>query len=236
MAHDKRSAAKDLAGMGRGGDTLLAHITPQEARMLHRSTDGGSINPRTGLLEFYNGDDGGYGGDGGGYGGDTAGHGVAGDVGMGMADPGATDFGENGFTGPDETPSDYTSYGAYAPSGDTAGRGVPGIVGMGMANPGDLNDQMFNAGMNINNPFDRAIASVGSFFGMPPDTRQASPMTMFGIGGGIPGMMMASASDVLSAPRRSMNKGLFGLAPEVVEDYDEQNRIAALLRQRGSVI
>lgn len=44
--------AQQLAGMGRGGDTMLAHINPQEAALLNRVTDGGSINPHTGLPEF----------------------------------------------------------------------------------------------------------------------------------------------------------------------------------------
>ncbi len=42
--------------MGRHGDTILAHITPAEAELLHRVTDGGSINPVTGLPEFFLGD------------------------------------------------------------------------------------------------------------------------------------------------------------------------------------
>jgi hypothetical protein len=39
--------------MGRQGDTMLAHITPQEAMMLKRMGGSGSINPYTGLPEFF---------------------------------------------------------------------------------------------------------------------------------------------------------------------------------------
>jgi hypothetical protein len=39
--------------MGRNGDTVLAHLSPAEAQVLHAITDGGSINPKTGLLEFW---------------------------------------------------------------------------------------------------------------------------------------------------------------------------------------
>jgi len=46
--------AKGLAKMGRNGDTLLAHITPAEARMLRRNGGSGTINPHTGLPEFFN--------------------------------------------------------------------------------------------------------------------------------------------------------------------------------------
>lgn len=58
-----KSTAKRLARLGRHGDTLLAHITPQEARLLDRTTDGGSINPTTGLLEFFDPGDESWGGD-----------------------------------------------------------------------------------------------------------------------------------------------------------------------------
>jgi hypothetical protein len=38
--------------MGRGGDTILAHINPQEAALLKRMGGSGTINPNTGLPEF----------------------------------------------------------------------------------------------------------------------------------------------------------------------------------------
>ncbi|MBT3238062.1 MAG: peptidoglycan-binding protein [Rhodospirillaceae bacterium] len=48
-----KTLAQTLQGMGRKGDTVLAHLTADEARFLHRITDGGSINPQTGLMEFW---------------------------------------------------------------------------------------------------------------------------------------------------------------------------------------
>jgi hypothetical protein len=44
--------AKAIASYGRDGDTMLAHITPAEARMLRRRGGAGTINPDTGLPEF----------------------------------------------------------------------------------------------------------------------------------------------------------------------------------------
>jgi hypothetical protein len=41
-----------LAAKGRGGDSILAHITPEEAAMLRRRGGAGTINPATGLPEF----------------------------------------------------------------------------------------------------------------------------------------------------------------------------------------
>jgi hypothetical protein len=52
---DLKQIAKQLAGKGRGGDTMLVHITPKEAGMLKASGGAGTINPDTGLLEFYDG-------------------------------------------------------------------------------------------------------------------------------------------------------------------------------------
>jgi hypothetical protein len=44
--------AQAMAEMGRGGDTMLAHIRPAEARMLRARGGSGTINPYTGLPEF----------------------------------------------------------------------------------------------------------------------------------------------------------------------------------------
>lgn len=50
-----------LKGFGRGGDTMLAHINPEEAMLLNEVTDGGTINPVTGMPEFFlEGEIGGY--------------------------------------------------------------------------------------------------------------------------------------------------------------------------------
>jgi hypothetical protein len=44
---------KNLASKGRYGDTMLAHINPQEAALLKSMGGAGTINPQTGLPEFY---------------------------------------------------------------------------------------------------------------------------------------------------------------------------------------
>jgi hypothetical protein len=46
-------AAEALRQQGRGGDTVLAHINPQEAAMLKAMGGSGTINPATGLPEFF---------------------------------------------------------------------------------------------------------------------------------------------------------------------------------------
>ena len=45
-------AARIVASQGRSGDTMLAHITPEEARMLRKRGGMGTINPATGLPEY----------------------------------------------------------------------------------------------------------------------------------------------------------------------------------------
>jgi hypothetical protein len=44
--------AELLRQMGRGDDSMLAHITPEEAEMLMQAGGSGTINPNTGLPEF----------------------------------------------------------------------------------------------------------------------------------------------------------------------------------------
>ena len=43
----------NLASKGRYGDTMLAHINPQEAGLLKSMGGAGTINPQTGLREYY---------------------------------------------------------------------------------------------------------------------------------------------------------------------------------------
>eukprot|EP00729_Bicosta_minor_P023184 gene23184-19323_t len=48
-----RPIASAMAEQGRYGDTMLAHISPMEADVLKRMGGSGTINPRTGLPEFF---------------------------------------------------------------------------------------------------------------------------------------------------------------------------------------
>lgn len=47
------NAAEQLRRRGRGGDTILAHINPEEAGILQLLGGSGTINPYTGLPEFF---------------------------------------------------------------------------------------------------------------------------------------------------------------------------------------
>lgn len=48
-----RPIAAAMADQGRYGDTMLAHISPREAGVLRQMGGSGSINPNTGLPEFF---------------------------------------------------------------------------------------------------------------------------------------------------------------------------------------
>lgn len=48
-----REAALKLQQYGRNGDTMLAHITPEEAGLLKSLGGSGTINPKTGLPEYF---------------------------------------------------------------------------------------------------------------------------------------------------------------------------------------
>lgn len=50
---DMPAIAQLLSKMGRKGDKILAHITPKEAKKLKAEGGSGTINPKTGLPEFY---------------------------------------------------------------------------------------------------------------------------------------------------------------------------------------
>lgn len=53
MADQKlKKSAEELRSKGRGGDTILAHISPHEAAMLKMMGGSGTKNPHTGLPEF----------------------------------------------------------------------------------------------------------------------------------------------------------------------------------------
>jgi len=52
QAQGLKALAQDLRSYGREGDTILAHINPQEAGILKALGGSGTINPDTGLPEF----------------------------------------------------------------------------------------------------------------------------------------------------------------------------------------
>ena len=127
-----------LASKGRYGDTMIAHINPQEAQMLMDKGGAGTINPMTGLLEFYDGDEAGFGD--GGY----AGSGDFGDddFGESTADIGGFDDGPSG-SGANEGGADD---GTYTEEQLTTLATLPGLTDLpytdeGLGGPDELLDR-----------------------------------------------------------------------------------------------
>lgn len=128
-----REMAKRLSALGRNGDTLLAHITPKEAKLLKQAGGAGTRNPKTGLREYFDAD----------FGGDLSGA----DAASNMSDSGGIggDFGSDGGWG-------------YGPGNvDDGGWGMgPGNIndlGGSTGDLGDLSDQGWGYGPgNINDP------------------------------------------------------------------------------------
>ena len=57
LGTDLATLAQVLRSKGRRGDSVLAHITPKEAALLKRRGGSGTINPETGLPEYFGEDD-----------------------------------------------------------------------------------------------------------------------------------------------------------------------------------
>jgi hypothetical protein len=53
QAHGLKALAQELPKYGRYGDNMVAHISSDEARMLKAMGGSGTINPDTGLPEFF---------------------------------------------------------------------------------------------------------------------------------------------------------------------------------------
>lgn len=101
-----------IAAYGRGGDSMLAHINPQEAAMLKARGGAGTVNPITGIREFYTG---GLGGRAAAFGGNAYGGKSGGSTGGGLSSRAAS-YGDN-------------AYGGVA----RGGIGAPGATGVGSA-------------------------------------------------------------------------------------------------------
>ena len=123
-----RQTAALLQRQGRRGDTILAHINRREAELLRRAGGSGTVNPVTGLLEFWSDPS-----DSGGYGTDTTGNpssaadsdgggGGGGDIGAGGDGP----YGGPALEGPAAYSADFS--GAY---GDATGNMTGNEPGLG---------------------------------------------------------------------------------------------------------
>ena len=131
-----KGMASLLQQYGRKGDTILAHINPREAMLLNNVTDGGSVNPMTGMPEFY---DEGSDMDGPGIGGAE----TASDPGTGVGSDPDADSGE----GPGVDPSDSTGEGGSWGYDDVSMDPAPPPGGNPGGAPGDQGSEEGIAGL-----------------------------------------------------------------------------------------
>jgi len=118
-----RKMAQDLQEKGNNGDIILAHINPKEAKMLKRAGGSGTVNPKTGLLQFEDGDSG-AGDWAGSAGADGEGGGGASSSGASGSDGGASGAGDwAGSAGSDGMGGGGASTGGNGAGGDTSGGG-----------------------------------------------------------------------------------------------------------------
>jgi hypothetical protein len=118
--------AAALAEHGRKGDTVLAHLNQHEVKLLNKLTDGATVNPKTGLLEFSEDDGGGDsgGGDSGGSDGDSGGDSSSSDDSSSSSDGYGGSEGTGGHDsagGYGDAPSDF---GGWGEPSDAAGLGA----------------------------------------------------------------------------------------------------------------
>lgn len=152
MAAGIKGLAQNIQSMGRNGDSILAHIMPQEAAMLKRMGGSGTVNPKTGLLEFFGFSD---------FGGGMVSEGGS----MGGVD---YNDGGAGFGGQDVN----TGGGGYSWSGgDGNGRdSSPSAGGGGSSGGGSFNDfggGMVSSGAPMGGANYSAQPSGGGGFGVP---------------------------------------------------------------------
>jgi hypothetical protein len=210
--------ARTLGAMGRGNDTLVAHITPREALMLAAMGGSGTTNPYTGLLEFDDGGGDGGGGDGGGGDGSDGGgadSGGGGEEGGGYGDGSGFADGQSYGAGPDAAFGGMADDGfGGGPTGSFgggfgAGFGAPDGLGEGW---GDVDWGAALDAAPASGPASApasAPASTGRGFGQAGFGTLGSALgSMAGFATGMPGLGLAGAALGTMADVQALNADL----------------------------
>ena len=210
--------ARMLGAMGRGNDSLVAHITPREALALKAMGGSGTTNPYTGMLEFYDADSGqggdpsggdsGGGGDGGG--GNDAAAAVSDAIGAGFG-PESSGYGNQAGPGPNAS----TGMSAADPEGtaqaadmSTATAAQQAGLGVGIADTGGVNPTGFAAAPGLAEAFGaygRGDISLGQAIGFGLQSA-FSPL----------GAQIGTMTDNLGLQSPAASIGAMGIGPSVV--------------------
>jgi hypothetical protein len=215
------SAAQRMESMGRNGDTQLAHINPEEARMLMRAGGSGTINPHTGLHEYWF---------------DYKMSDVIGAIIPAVTDmilPGVSKA-ISGSTGLSSTTSNILGGAAIGAAGSalTGGSALQG--GIGGAMQGGLGNVVSDKmGMGTTNPYMKGLASVGSgaLLGGVSSGLQGTNVLQGAGMGAAGGALTGLAQNVSPTSTGALPSGLRSAAStagnQLVAGYNPSNALAA---------
>ena len=223
-----------IASQGSGKDTMVAHLNPKEAMLLKMMGGSGRINPRTGMLEFDEGEGGGD------FGSTGDAFGWGGDVSPGGDLAGAISAFQGG---------DYAGGAQHAADAADMGNGYPSALAGSIyaAQQGDVGGQkgsMYDAAdMNyspglIENSSDhvktfmnQTSAKAKGFLDSHPITNAAFKAALGFLTGGPPGAIISLGSSLSNYANNSYN----ALSPEQQAEFDAgvMNSDSALAQNSG---
>ena len=222
---------QQVASAGRFGDTMLAHITPREAALLKMLGGSGTVNPSTGLPEFFEGSAGADS-----HGGNSTGQAGNSDTTGGYADAGDTDDGQGGgnrgnysgpspgqagyyaadeigmYSGPQKAPGVYdanNNWGLGIGDAQAYAGFSPGFLGfLGYVSEVGATPAVAGISNSVNN---LGFADVAGFLAGTIASSVVSPLAAGVLGGGVVGALggraagMAAGNAVSSAVTGGLN-------------------------------
>ena len=205
---------QQVASAGRFGDTMLAHITPREAALLKMLGGSGTVNPVTGLPEFFEGSTGADS-----HGSNSTGQAGNSDTSGGYADAGNTDDGQGGgnrgnysgpapgqagyyaadevgmYSGPPKAASEYdasNNWGLGIGDAQAYAGFSPGFLGfLGYASEVGATPAMAGVTNSVNN---LGFADVAGFLAGAVASSVVSPAVGGLLGGGLVGSLAGKAA------------------------------------------
>jgi hypothetical protein len=202
-----------LSKYSRGNDTIVAHITPKEALLLKSMGGSGTINPKTGLLEFWDSDQGRGGvgddpaaGDYGGWGdvgSEVSGEGESTSSGFGISEDSIDFLADNPLYG--EDPSDIVS-GIGIPANETPSD-------FSYTGPVSYTEASVSDGFNVSQtPPSNAIIEEGNktYLNITPDKAQVNDTSW--VDDAWNSLTSMTSGDVANAVRDFTGKSLLKIA------------------------
>ena len=209
MSRSPRSYGS-LADQGRNGDTMLAHINPREANLLQSLGGSGSVNPYTGLREFYG-------------------------VGDGDGDPGESLDGFDGFSGFDSDaygdPGD-SDVNAEPPGMEDFDVTEPGAVasffGMGQPTFSPAGTQSPDSGYGVGNALSSLAESAIAALTMGVVNPDFDGKSLIGADRGQPGVSFGFPMVGTFGPNASLDSRGLSFDPGIIANTVSEQGIGSL--------